>query len=196
MIPNTVDHAINTLQCVKHLGYQGQMTWALTSIGIPPTKDNLEDGDVKAGAEICFEVARYLQFWLHDEVYEVYPAYSPLSFNRLPIETWTYTNTSTMDPTFWTTHQDGVYYVDLDVMEESYFCVVVLKGNQLTYAGGYGGRGEFVLETFDRTEWQDLFNQAMYSDLDSYTKVFCLDYPEIKDCRLEKLTIKRSPTYN
>lgn len=213
-MPRSIDHAINTLRCVKELGYQGQLTWALTSTGHPPTKENRDDDSINNRAAVCFEVAKYLQFWLHDEVFDVYRVKDifellkpPPPFERIPVETWRFT---ALNPTFWTNLIDGVYYVYLDAGDECHAFVVVLKGDQLIYAGGYGGIGEFKLGTFNRALWQDLFNKAVGpgwtydedneqspepGDLESYARAFCLDKPAIAESCLQEIIVNRSPTY-
>lgn len=73
--------------------------------------------------------------------------------------------------------------------------MVVIQGNTITYAGGYGGRGLFSLKSFDKREWQDLFNTAMRNDLDAYAKVFVVDYAEISEVEFINMRLYKSKKY-
>jgi len=174
----TIKDAINRLKAVHYLGYQGQVTWALIINNYPPTKEHLEDEDLHAAADICLEVVQYLRHWLSDENLN---AMEQTTINK-------YENV-------WPTLKDGVYYVDLNLREESHAFIVLIQGNTLTYAGGYGGRGLFSLKEFDRMEWQNLFNLANKGDLNAYAKAFVIDKAEINSVTFDDMRLYKSKKY-
>ncbi len=198
MPPLTLKKAINTLRCVKHLGYAGQLTWALIGVEKPPTKDWLTDLDILAGADICFEVAKYLRFWLEAE------ASCKMKSTIAPVEE-TLKRRDTIELTFWRDRPPGVYYVSLNTNIEGHSFVLVLTLEEAIYAGGYGGKGEFVLNTFSREEWQHYFNEAMIGHtILGYQKAFCLSEEDMSawlsgtpfpSCVLEDITVEKSGRY-
>jgi hypothetical protein len=175
----TLEDAINRLKSVRYLGFQGQAVWNLVQNSRPPIPKYLEDEDFMAGADICFGVAEYLRFWLSDE--------DLASMEQIYMEK--------LEKNNWLCLEDGVYYGDLLLTHEGHAFMVVIQGNTITYAGGYGGRGLFSLKSFDKREWQDLFNTAMRNDLDAYAKVFVVDYAEISEVEFINMRLYKSKKY-
>jgi hypothetical protein len=140
---------------------------------LPPTPENEKDKDVLAGADIC---PGYLAFWLESSEIETEPT-------RLSAGRWHLS--------------DGVYYVNLDFQEESLTFVLIIQGDYLHYAGGYGGQGLFSFSKFNAILRFGCFHEMLESgNLTLYEYVFALAIkPVPKTLTFEKIVVKKSKKY-
>ena len=155
------------------LGYRGQVAWSLLINNLPPTTENEKDKDVLAGADVC---PGYLAFWLEGSELETQHV-------SLPEGRWDLS--------------DGVYFVSLDFQEDSLAFVLIIQGDHLHYAGGYGGQGLFSFARFKKVLWFGCFHETLESgNLTLYEYVFALAIkPVPKTLTFEKIAVKKSKKY-
>lgn len=75
--------------------------------------------------------------------------------------------------------------------QEEHYYIWLIIGNDIWYAGTYGGVYELSFKKFDRKDYMTLFEEAMNEDLYKYYIIFDFE-PEVKKkIKFEELLIEK-----
>ena len=96
---------------------------------------------------------------------------------------------------------DGVYKCTLEAFESHYFYWTV-DGDELGYAGGYGGVCQPVWKVFDKTEYfQKLINAFAENNVEDYKHIFGVEevfesiWGQMDDLLFKLLLLEKSLIY-
>lgn len=119
--------------------------------------------------------------WLNDE----HLRYPNIEYNDL----------SSLSPDSLLSLPSGVYYADLNLVEEGHMFVWIIINDTLIYCGGYGGALSIVVECYNKHEYIKRFIEAMNGNFEAYIEVFNIETVYIQSVTFEWLSLERSLRY-
>jgi hypothetical protein len=175
---HSISNAILTIQTASQFGYEGLRAFTLTredphilEESFDPTEETYDEF-IQRLATACWMGSDYFRMWLGDENTKL-DKHQVLDLNNL---------------------SNGIYYMDFQG-EESHYWVWIIDGNDIWYAGTYGGICELIVRKFDKSDYFIRFIKAMHGSLIDYSYVFQIVYPEISAVKYKSLNYMRSNRY-
>jgi len=174
-----ISNAISLIQIVSKLGYSGLEAFMLTREN-PKILQNSFDEEYETYDEFllrlataCWMGSDYLRMWLGDENIDLdKKRLLNLDINLL---------------------SDGVYYMDFQG-SESHYWIWIINGNNIWYAGTYGGVCDIIVKKFNKLEYSKKFLRAMNGSLVDYSYIFQVE-PVISRVGFKSVSYMKSNRY-
>jgi len=176
---HSISNAIHVIQTVAEIGYQGLKAFTLTR-EFPNILENdfdekyeTYDEFIERLATACWMGADYFRCWLGDENINLpEKELDDLNINNL---------------------SDGVYYMAF-LGVESHFWIWIIDGNDIWYAGTYGGVCDIIAKKFNKQQYNKRFINAMNGSLDDYAYIFQVE-PAVYGVGFKSISYMKSNRY-